>query len=428
MVNESSALALLIAQAKGKKTHFSSSFCEEKGIRGKKLDRNLPAHLNAPMHPSPSPTIDTRESYPQTIGILTGGGNAPGLNAVVSASTQVLKERGHTVLGLPNGLDGLLMPIGNVEILSDLSERKLRKLFSKSGTRLRSSRTKIQEEQYPEVREVAQKLRLDGLVAIGGDDTLGTSAKLDAAGVLPIVGVPKTIDNDLYGTEKTFGFETAYHVAAKHLRHMCSEAKSMNRVAFVEIMGRKAGWITLYAGAVAGADITLIREFPIPEEKLMAKIREVYERQGHVVIAVAEGYEHEGRVVEDKTQTDVYEHAKLGGIAKYLESITKKSTGLLTQSHSVSYEARDHRPTAADATYAGELGATAGLLAHKREYGQMVGLIDGKIISQPLSIAEGGKNVTRAYYNPETMAKELLPPNIMGAMLKTQNRIATTLG
>ncbi|MFA5799597.1 MAG: ATP-dependent 6-phosphofructokinase [Candidatus Peribacteraceae bacterium] len=365
---------------------------------------------------------------PQTVGILTGGGNAPGLNAVVSASTQTLKARGHKVLGVPKGLDGLLKPVRDVEVLSDLSERTLRKLLSKAGTRLGSSRTKIEEAKYPEVREVVQELHLDGLIAIGGDDTLGTSAKLDAAGVLPVVGVPKTIDNDLQGTDRTFGFETACHVAAKQLRHMRTEAKSMGRVSFVEIMGRKAGWIALYAGAVAGADITLIREFPIPEDRLMAKIREIYERQGHVFIAVAEGYEHEGKGVADETRKDPHENAKLGGIAEMLELVTQDKTRLETQSHSVGYEVRNHRPTAADAIFAGELGALAGLLAHERKYGQMVALRDGKITSVPLEMAKGGRNVTERYYDVEHMRKWDLPPNIVQTLLDTQRRVQRTVG
>jgi len=299
----------------------------------------------------------------------------------------------------------------NLEMLSDLSAEQLRRLLRSAGSSLRNSRVKqIDPSQHDEIRAVVAEYGLDGLIAIGGDDTLGQARALHRERVLNCIGVPKTIDNDVDGTDRTFGFETAVADVVEQLERMRVDAYTMERVAVVEIMGRKAGWIALYAGSVAGADITLIREFPVPEQALMARIKEVFDRQGHVVIAVAEGYEHEGVNTADTSRTDATGNVKEGGMAAYLGKRIRECTKLNTQEQVVGYDARNGKPTAMEANFCHELGAAAGVLAHHRKYGRMVALRGGKITSVPLEEAGGGRFVPSELYDRVNMRKRIIPP------------------
>ncbi len=363
----------------------------------------------------------------QRVGIFTGGGIAPGLNAVLSTASRALKEEGHEALGLPEGWKGLLKERQDVVRLTDMSRRELHDLISTGGTVLRSSRTKITPDQYDQVARTVQAYGLTGLIAIGGDDTLGQARELQEAGVVKAIGVPKTIDNDVYGTDRTFGFESAVDRAALQIRDMRTDATSMSRVAIVEVMGRNAGWITLNAGEAGGADITLLPEFPIEEELLMQKIRDVYAEKdargkpmNAAVIAISEGYFGE----DENEEKDAFGHGKLAGAAERLAAMVKRATGLGTQTQIVGYSARNGEPVAHDAVFASRLGAHAGTLAALGNYGRMVSYREGRITDVPLSDVRGGRVVTEDFYDPQTMSMRLIPKNVRGVMQEIRNGIA----
>lgn len=371
------------------------------------------------------------ERQSQTIGIFTGGGIAPGLNSVISRATTTLKEHGHKVIGIPDGWAGLLEKRSDVVDLSGMSRRLINELLRKPGTILGSSRTKIKPEKHDQVRQTVAEYGLNGLIAIGGDDTLGQARELHEAKILNVVGVPKTIDNDIIGTDRTFGFETAYHACAERIRSMRHDAESMRRIAFVELMGRKAGWITLYAGKAGAADMTLLREFPIPEAELMERINDIYyDKQGnghpqrHAVIAVAEGYEHEGTSSEDHSKVDSFGHVKLQGIARNLAKVVEDKLHLDTQVEVVGYHARNGEPVASDAIFASELGAIAGRLAAQEMYGRMVALQGGKFTTIPLSQVAGGRFVTGDFYDRATLGMKDIPFSIDNGAFALQDDLA----
>ncbi|MBI3336012.1 ATP-dependent 6-phosphofructokinase [Candidatus Peregrinibacteria bacterium] len=342
----------------------------------------------------------------QTVGIFTGGGIAPGLNAVIYGAINVLAEHGHRVIGIAEGWAGMLEQKPIVEFQSFTRDR-LQSLLRKPGTILGSSRTKITPVQYDQVRKTADGYGLDSVIAIGGDDTLGQAAELHKHAVLNMIGVPKTIDNDVTDTDKTFGFETAYNEAAHHIIRMRTDAKAMKRVAGVEIMGRDAGWITLYGGYFGGADITLIPEFPIPIERIAEQVRHIYSEQQYVVIAIAEGY------IKNAGEADAFGHPHKEDAARTLLQIIKKETGLPTEVQVSGYSVRNGPPLASDGIFAAELGAMAGLLAHQKKYGHMVSLRGNEVTAVPLENVHGGRRVTADHYDPSTMRKWTLPPNIM---------------
>lgn len=339
----------------------------------------------------------------ERIAILTGGGNAPGLNAVISGATQILKEDGHTVVGIPEGWNGLLVANHpKIRDLSAMNRHDLQQLLGEPGTILGSSRTRISTEQYPTVKNLAARYGLTGLIAVGGDDTLGQAREMHQAGVLPINGVPKTIDNDVANTEKTFGFDTAVNEAMVQIERMRVEAKTMNRVSVVEIMGRNAGWITLHAGFAAGADMTLIPEFPIPEDRLIAVIRECFERQGHVVIALSEGF-------SEADERDSFGNGKKRGAAEKLAALIKQKTGYGTQEQIVGYMCRNGPPNAQDRIFAAQMGARAGMLSALGDFGNLMSMQQGRITHVPLEQMKGGRLVTEAFYDVETLSMRLLP-------------------
>ncbi len=356
----------------------------------------------------------------QRIGILTGGGIAPGLNRVVFGATTELKKHGNSVIGIPDGWKGMKEVKENVMNLSDLNRWQLSKLFRNGGTRLGSSRTKILEAEHAVVKAVTEKYGLDGLIAIGGDDTLGQAALLHERKILKVVGVPKTIDNDVMGTDRTFGFDSAVQEAAQFIERMSTDAESMHRVAAVELMGRGAGHITIQAAYAGGAHITLIPEHPIELPRLMTRVKEIFAARGHVIIAIAEGYdEHLLTNAEREARgTDPFGHVPKGDAAKTLLKMIKQETGLSTQEQVAGYHVRNGPPLAHDGNFAAELGAAAGLLAHEDLYGHMVALRDGKIVPVPLSDVRGGRNVHAEEYDTETMMKRDIPPGFQDEIQK----------
>lgn len=361
--------------------------------------------------------IMVHRSDTQRIGIFTGGGIAPGLNRVIFGAAAELKKHNHDVIGITDGWAGMLEVRTDVMHLSTLNRWELSRLFRNGGTKLGSSRTKIDESQYDIVRAVAKEYGLDGIIAVGGDDTLGQAAKLYQEKILNIIGVPKTIDNDVHGTDRTFGFDSAVQEAAQFIERMSTDAESMRRVAAVELMGRGAGHITIQAAYAGGAHITLIPEYPIDVPKLVQRVKEIYAARRHVIIAIAEGYEHLQLLTPDtQKEADAFGNVPKEGAAKSLLKIIREKTGLPTQEQIAGYHVRNGPPLAHDGNFAAELGAAAGWLAHKRMYGHMVALREGRITAVPLSDVSGGRFVQEDEYDPDTMMKRDVPPAFIREM------------
>ncbi|MFN7170438.1 MAG: 6-phosphofructokinase, partial [Candidatus Omnitrophota bacterium] len=263
------------------------------------------------------------------IGILTGGGDCPGLNPVIRAVVRKAINEGCEVIGIKNGWKGL---IEKDVILLDL--QSVSGILPKGGTILGTSRTNPYKkpEDVKKVKENYQNLGLNALVAVGGEDTLGVAYKLSKEG-LKIVGIPKTIDNDLSATDYTFGFDTAVNIATECIDRLHTTAESHHRIIVVEVMGRHAGWIATEAGIAGGADVILIPEVPIDIEEVCALIKKRHNRgKTFSIVVVAEGARFkEGQVVTHEEKLDEFGHVRLGGIGEVLGKIIEERTGFETR-------------------------------------------------------------------------------------------------
>ncbi len=252
------------------------------------------------------------------IGVLTGGGDCPGLNAVIRAVVRKgVEVHGHHFVGFRDGwrgpLEGDIVP---------LDVAAVRGILPRGGTILGSSRTNPygSEDGERRVFDTVERLRLDGLIVIGGEDTLGVAAKLSSAG-LPIVGVPKTIDNDLNGTDYTFGFNTAVTIATEAIDRLHTTAESHHRVLIVEVMGRHSGWIAWHSGIAGGANVILIPERPFAIDEVCEFIERRFASQYAPIVVVADGaLPVEGTVSRRPAEVDQFGHARLMGIGNFLES------------------------------------------------------------------------------------------------------------
>jgi len=251
------------------------------------------------------------------------------------------------------------------------------------------------------IRATWSAQRLDALVAIGGDDTLGVATQLAAAG-LALVGVPKTIDNDLSGTDYTFGFDTAINICAEALDRLHTTARSHGRTFVVEVMGRQAGWIGAYAGIAGGAHITLLPEFPIDVAAVCATVkRRKVQGSGYTIIVVSEGaaLDDAGEITVS-AQTDAFGHARLGGVAERLAARIEQETGVEVRSTVLGHIQRGGSPTAYDRVLATRFGVHAADLVHEKNFGVMVALRGTGIVAVPLAEATGTlKQVPRSFYD-----------------------------
>ncbi|HEX4824946.1 MAG TPA: 6-phosphofructokinase [Candidatus Polarisedimenticolaceae bacterium] len=325
-----------------------------------------------------------------TVGILTGGGDAPGLNAVIRAVVRRSLPRGYRMLGLRHGWKGLLE-----KDTVELDSHAVSGILHRGGTILGTSRTNPykSQDQAKKAEENFRALKLDALVAIGGEDTLGVAAKLSAAG-FPVVGVPKTIDNDLSGTDMTFGFDTAVAIATEAIDRLHSTAESHDRVIVCEVMGRHAGWIALHAGMAGGADYTLVPERPIDLEAVCAAILRRRERGlNFSIIVAAEGAEMaEGAVTKD-AEKDAFGHVKLGGIGARLAEAIERRTGCETRSVQLGHVQRGGTPTAFDRWLGSRYGLLAADLVHEKRFGMMAAFTGGEFKAVPLGVVKDLKTV-----------------------------------
>ncbi len=319
------------------------------------------------------------------IGILTGGGDCPGLNAVIRAVVRKgIFTYGDEFIGFLEGWRGL---IENMSTPVDLDV--VGGILPRGGTILRTSRTNPSKRPDGIDRCLAtlEKSQIDALIAIGGDDTLSVAQKLYERGV-KVVGVPKTIDNDLGGTDYTFGFDTACNIVCEALDRVHTTAEAHNRVMVVEVMGRDAGWIALYSGIAGGADVILIPERPFDVDRVAESIRQRHERGRYFsIVVVAEGAKfssaepgHGAPVLQDMGK-DEFGHVKLGGIANILAREIEKRTGYETRAVVLGHIQRGGSPSAFDRVLATRYGLGAIDMVHRGDFGCMAALRSNKIVS-----------------------------------------------
>ncbi|HKP71663.1 MAG TPA: ATP-dependent 6-phosphofructokinase [Pyrinomonadaceae bacterium] len=331
----------------------------------------------------------------RTIGLLTGGGDAPGLNAVIRAVVKTaVTEYNLRVVGIEDSFEGLL---GETRV-RELSPADVRGLLPRGGTILgsrnrgnfveRGAEGDVKPERvYAEAVANLERLGIDGLVVLGGEGSLGIAAEFDKLGV-PVIGVPKTIDNDLAFTELTFGFVTALDIATEALDRLHTTAASHDRVMVLEVMGRHAGWIALHSGIAGGADVILIPEIPFSMEVVAEKIyeRERCDSQFSIVV-VAEGAREAGGSELYQDPGDREHAPRLGGIghhvAREIESITGKETRCVVLGHLQ----RGGSPNAFDRMLATNYGSCAVRALMRGEHGKMVALHSADIVTVPLSVA-----------------------------------------
>jgi ATP-dependent phosphofructokinase / diphosphate-dependent phosphofructokinase len=332
------------------------------------------------------------------VGVLTGGGDAPGLNAVIRAIVRKgEKTYGDEFTGFADGWRGAIE-----ETVIPLSSEGTRGILPRGGTILGTSRTNpFKVEDGPE-RLVATigRLRLDALIAIGGEDTLGVAQKL--SGRVPIVGVPKTIDNDLSGTEVTFGFDTAVQIVVDAIDRLHTTAESHNRVLVCEVMGRHAGWIATHAGIAGGAAYILVPERPFDVEEVCQSLLQRHQKGRYAsIVVVAEGAQpKEGSMVVQSGEVDEFGHVRLGGIGDVLAREIRQRTGFDTRVTVLGYVQRGGTPTAFDRVLATRFGIAAIDAVHDGAFGHMVALASGRIVRVPLAEAVGSLKTV----DPELLA------------------------
>lgn len=327
----------------------------------------------------------------KTIGILTGGGDCPGLNAVIRAVVRKgITAYRYRFRGILKGWKGMMECDWE-----PLDLREISGILPKGGTILGTSRTNPlkQEDGGEIVIDNMRRMKLDALVAIGGEDTLGVANKLAVMGV-PVVGVPKTIDNDLSGTDYTFGFDTAVNIVTEAIDRIHTTAESHNRVMVVEVMGRHSGWIALHAGLAGGADMILIPEQKYTIEEVVSTIRKRHERgKDFSIVVVAEGVQFvsaEGGVDEyvvSEGGRDEFGHVKLGGIGQLVADSVEEATSYETRVTVLGHLQRGGTPTAFDRVLGTRFGIAAIDLVHADDFGKMVSLQGNEIVAIPLADA-----------------------------------------
>jgi len=321
------------------------------------------------------------------IGMLTGGGDCPGLNAVIRAAVRKGSETyGHEFLGFRDGWKG---PLENLTMQLDVAAT--RGILPRGGTILGSSRTNPLKVDggVDRIRDNLKSLNVDALIAIGGEDTLGVATQLATAG-LNVVGVPKTIDNDLNATDYTFGFDTAVQIAVDAIDRLHTTAESHHRVLIVEVMGRHAGWIALHSGLAGGANVILIPERPFDIDRVCAYIEKRFARHYAPIVVVAEGAQPaEGTMQLAAGELDAFGHVRLGGIGQVLEREIQQRTGYESRQTVLGHVQRGGTPTAFDRVLATRFGLHAIDAVHEGESGVMVALQGTEIVRVPLSAATG---------------------------------------
>jgi 6-phosphofructokinase 1 len=321
------------------------------------------------------------------VGVLTGGGDCPGLNAVIRAVVRKgVTDYGFEFVGFRDGWKG---PLEGVT--TELGIPQVRGILPRGGTILGSSRTnpmKI-EGGVDQIKANLAALGVDALIAIGGEDTLGVATQLHDRDV-PVVGVPKTIDNDLSATDYTFGFDTAVNIASEAIDRLHTTAESHHRALVVEVMGRHAGWIALHAGLSGGANVILIPEEPFDLDEVVGWVESRFETNYAPIIVVSEGaLPRDGDLITKDQTLDAFGHVRLSGIGDWLASAIEARTGKEARTTVLGHVQRGGTPTAFDRVLATRFGLQAIDAIADKQYGVMVALRGTDIVRVPLAEATG---------------------------------------
>ncbi len=328
------------------------------------------------------------------IGVLTGGGDCPGLNPAIRGIVFRAMDYNDKVIGFEEGWKGPLNGLTRSLDLNSVDE-----IINWGGTILFTSRTNpFAIENGPKrVIENLKRLKIDALVAIGGDDTLGVAAKLYKLGVR-IVGVPKTMDNDLSGTDYTFGFDTSVTVAIDALSRLRDTARSHKRIIVLEVMGRHAGWVALFTGIAGGADWVLLPEEKPDFDTMCAHLRKDFKRKGYALVVVSEGAE---LLLEAESEVDQFGHKLLQkrGVGDFVAHLIKEKLDIPTRSAVIGHIQRGGAPTLFDRMLGSRTGVKAVDMIHKGEFGKMAAIVGNRIDAVPLEEATG---------KPKIVSKEWL--------------------
>ena len=326
-------------------------------------------------------------------GVLTGGGDCPGLNAAIRAIVRGSVGRGHEVTGIRHGWAGLAK-----NETTPLDRRAVAGILPRGGTILGTSSYDCfrEENGVALLVDATRTLGLDGVIAIGGEGTLGVAHRLSEEHGYRVVGVPKTIDNDIAGTDVTIGFDTAVHVCTEAIDRLHSTAESHNRVMVVEVMGRNTGWIAAASGIAGGADVVLVPEVPAAIEDVADHIRRRHEEgKDFSIVVAAEGYQltrRSGEQDEPVVQAqDEYGYARLGGIGRVVADELAILTGFETRVTVLGHVQRGGTPTARDRFLATRLGLKAAEIAAAGRWARMVAVRGNEIVDVPLTEAMGSR-------------------------------------
>jgi 6-phosphofructokinase 1 len=334
------------------------------------------------------------------VGLLTGGGDCPGLNAVIRAVVQQVTNQGGACIGIQEGWRGLVQ-----NMIMPLSVAETDGIIAQGGSILGSSRTnpyRNPETELASLRDHFSRLELDALIVIGGDDTLGVAIRLHNDFQFPVVGIPKTIDNDLMATDFSFGFDTAINIVMEAVDRLRTTTESHRRIVVVETMGRHSGWIACFSGLAVGADYILVPEVPIDLPHLvsvLSKRRTLGKKYG--IVIVAEGAKFPDRApftVDD--HPDPFGNPRLGGIAHVIAEAIHKQTGIETRTAVLGHLQRGGPPSAYDRILATRLGLAASRLVFQKRFGTMVTKMGGEIVETPMN--ESGvalKTLDLIYYD-----------------------------
>ncbi len=335
------------------------------------------------------------------VGILTGGGDCPGLNAVIRAASKTAFNLGVQAYGIEDGFDGLLQ-----RKVRELRPQDVKGILHLGGTILGTTNRAnpfrypvekrgriVETDRSDEVVRNFRRLGLDALIAIGGDGTLAIAHALARKGI-PLVGVPKTIDNDIPATVITFGFDTAVSTATDALDKLHSTAESHKRVMVVELMGRYAGWIALHAGVAGGADVILIPEIPFDVDRVCDKVRErVRKGRDFSIVVIAEGAREKGGALRTKGEKQAGREPLLGGIAEWLGKEIERRTGKESRSLVLGHLQRGGAPTTFDRLLGTRFGAAAMRLVAEGAFGKMVALNPPRVMAVSLASVVGSGRI-----------------------------------
>ncbi len=313
------------------------------------------------------------------IGVLTGGSDCPGLNSVIRAVVRKGAQEGYVVTGIKNGWNGL---VDNDMRILDL--RTTSGILDRGGTILGTSRTNPLKDadMVRKMKENYKRSGMDALIAIGGEDTLKVALTLYREGGVRVVGVPKSIDNALSGTDYAFGFDTAVNIATECIDRLHTTAESHHRIMVIEVMGRYTGWIALEAGIAGGADMILIPEIPVNIDEICEALRNRHKRgRMFSIVVVAEGarLENPNEMVNESDTVDDFGHRRLGGVGEIIARHIEKNTGYETRTSVLGHIQRGGSPSAFDRVLATRFGVKAVELITENKFGKMVSLRDNKI-------------------------------------------------